>query len=244
MYALLVANDPLGRAPWASSAAAVDTRDVDGRTPLWHACEGGLLAVVRTLLRRGASADAADAEGTTPLMAACWHGHAEAVAALLAHGASAGARRSADGWTAAHHACGCVGWASDGAGPLRLLLQRGNADPDARNAQGETPLHVAALFGRSAHVRALLAAGADTRLRNGAGQRAVDDARQLQRLVPSDAAVARVVSLLAAEESFLVFAGCLHRRLGVRAAAASTLPRFLLHEIRRHLWDDCCPLMP
>ena len=54
--------------------------------------------------------------------------------------------------------------------PLCLELIKGTADPNYRDRQGNTPLHMAALFQRTEVAKALLVAGSDLTLKNGAGE--------------------------------------------------------------------------
>ena len=54
--------------------------------------------------------------------------------------------------------------------PLCLELIKSNADVNYRDRQGNTPLHMACLFQRSDVAKALLLAGADLTLKNGAGE--------------------------------------------------------------------------
>ena len=51
---------------------------------------------------------------------------------------------------------------------LELIKQ--NADPNYRDRQGNTPLHMACLFQRTEVAKALLLAGSDLTLKNGAGE--------------------------------------------------------------------------
>ena len=53
---------------------------------------------------------------------------------------------------------------------LCLELIENKADPNYRDRQGNTPLHMAALFQRTGVAKALLLAGADLTLKNGAGE--------------------------------------------------------------------------
>ena len=54
--------------------------------------------------------------------------------------------------------------------PQCLSLISSNADPNYRDRQGNTPLHMAALFQRTEVAKALLVAGSDLTLKNGAGE--------------------------------------------------------------------------
>jgi len=54
--------------------------------------------------------------------------------------------------------------------PLCLELLSSKADPNYRDRQGNTPLHMACLFNRTEVAKALLLAGADLTLKNGAGE--------------------------------------------------------------------------
>jgi hypothetical protein len=62
--------------------ADVDSKDGDGRTPLWWAAENGHEAVVKLLLDKQADVDSKDGDGRTPLSWAAENGH-EAVVKLL-----------------------------------------------------------------------------------------------------------------------------------------------------------------
>lgn len=71
---------------------------------------------------------------------------------------------------------------------ISLLLAVG-ADPNAPNAYGQPPLHLAALYGYASIVEMLLAAGASPRVRNARGELAADLARGaalVARLMPQE----------------------------------------------------------
>jgi len=60
-----------------------DSKDNNGRTPLWWAADGGHEAVVKLLVERDdVAADPKDKDGRTPLSRAVGRGH-EAVVKLL-----------------------------------------------------------------------------------------------------------------------------------------------------------------
>ncbi len=169
----------------------------DGTRPLHEAVKRGLARAVDRLLAAGGQAaprmlfDAAyrnlpdiaarlldagvdlDAGGpdASALYAAAWGGHAVMIEWLLARGANlaaagAGALRAAAnaGRTDA----------------VRVLITRG-VPVDSADADGWTPLLMAAWQGQTEAVRVLLAAGADAAHRDGAGKTALDWAREGKR---------------------------------------------------------------
>ncbi|KAG7415553.1 Protein TANC2 [Fusarium oxysporum f. sp. rapae] len=67
--------------------ANIDTKDREGRTPLWWATKKGHEAIVRLLLDRGARTETANIGGQTPLLWAAERGHEAVVRLLLDRGA-------------------------------------------------------------------------------------------------------------------------------------------------------------
>ncbi|KAM4874734.1 ankyrin repeat and SOCS box protein 10 isoform 1-T2 [Thomomys bottae] len=105
-----------------------------GRTALHEACAGGHAACVHVLLVAGADPNAPDQEGNRPLHLCRGTGTLECVELLLRFGAQVDGPSEDERETALHVAArlGHVEMAD-------LLLRRG-AFPDARNADGWTPL--------------------------------------------------------------------------------------------------------
>ncbi|KAJ4265303.1 hypothetical protein NW762_004588 [Fusarium torreyae] len=69
-------------------AAAKDSQDQEGRTPLWYAAEGGHDDIVKLLLGYGANAKLEDCQNRTPLALAAMLEHKTVVEIFLHHGQS------------------------------------------------------------------------------------------------------------------------------------------------------------
>ena len=185
-------DDPLEGAPPKTQPRRDFLRRGDSRgvAPLSLAAWRGHVPVVDYLLRAGADPDARDDYGVAALHKAVGHGHAEVARRILADGGAdvnvrvgavaASVPRSyaaeSRGQTALHVACRRKqGDSEDGAptpADARLVatLLRYGADPNARDALGETPLHHALEACDAASARLLARAGADPRARDAAGR--------------------------------------------------------------------------
>jgi len=143
--------------------AAVDSKTVDGRTPLYlaasqHDSDGS----ARLLLDRGANPNLATLTGRTPLMAAAAGGETGLMRMLLEKGAKVSAA-STSGSTALHDAAG-----SGSAEAVRLLLDKG-ADVNAKTKRNATALSAAAMQGAEESVRILLERGAQVNIQDERG---------------------------------------------------------------------------
>ncbi|CAL1139465.1 unnamed protein product [Cladocopium goreaui] len=139
--------------------------NTDGMGPLHLAAAKGHLEVVEALLAAGASVEAKDGNGSGPLHFAAFKGHLEVVEALLAAGASVEAKNDN----------GCGPQSRDGRDREMEFATLAGDEPrfhqyivlviliNTTSDSGchcRTPLHWAALYGHTAAVEQLLAAGA------------------------------------------------------------------------------------
>ena len=154
-------------------------RTSSGDTPLHMAAGAGHERVVEVLLAGGADVNAASQRQRTPLHEAAVNGHARLAGRLQAAGARAdvytmaglgdldGVRALLDAEPVLLEGRGSpqgapLSWAAPAGqqAVVKLLLERG-ADPNGRNGDGLTALHLAAEKGYAAVVWELIAAGAD-----------------------------------------------------------------------------------
>ena len=115
------------------------------RTPLYVASAMGHLEIVKMLLEKGAKMDVIDALGFTPIHVASGSGHNLTVEASLHYGAEIQAEHSWSRNTPLHVAVQTI-FGNDKT--VKTLVQKG-AKLDAKNIKGDTPIHLAAKFGRN-----------------------------------------------------------------------------------------------
>lgn len=115
--------------------------DLEPQDVLLDAAWEGDIDAVALALRR-APATSCDLKGHTPLHLACERDHLAVAIMLLDRGADVHAR--ADGGRMALHMAARFASAE----MVEMLLERGKADPNARTAEGRTPLHYAASAAR------------------------------------------------------------------------------------------------
>ena len=137
------------------AGATVDITNTRGGTAMMYAAVLGDTAPIKLLLARGAAVNTQSSNGWTTLMIAAVMGHDELVRLLLDHGANAGL---ADiyGWTPLMRAT-----YERRLDVVRILLRSGSANVNARNDNGATALHHAALRGELEIAQLLIAKGAD-----------------------------------------------------------------------------------
>jgi ankyrin repeat protein len=130
-----------------SVGADVNATGNRDRTPLHKASDKGHSQVVMELVDHGADMDAKDSNGWTPLHCACWHGHLAVFNELMSLSDSNGTTTSI----------------------LGKRTSRGGANMEAKDNQGNTPLHAAARLGHLPVVKALLRGGASILAANNEG---------------------------------------------------------------------------
>jgi ankyrin repeat protein len=161
--------------------ADVNLPDAQGLTALHHAAVGGHGGIVSLLLNHGANVALEDHGRLTPLCLALDSGHIEIAELLISRG-SKPTEPDTEGNTLLH-----VAARNNWVEVVRLLLARDNDAPpyswrsrqcDARNANGDTPLHLAVEASAPEVVSLLVGAGADPWAVNSAGEKPIMVARK------------------------------------------------------------------
>jgi ankyrin repeat protein len=187
----------------------IDSKNADGKTPLFIAVENNNESLVKILLARGANIFAADAAGNTPrsiapasmsgiinehlrrleneslmLFAAVAENNITRVNQLLNGGAKVNPVDRETGNTPLFAAV-----ANNYKELLTILAQRG-ADLNHRNRLGNTPLMVAVATGDDNLIETLIALGSDPNIQNGGGDTALLWAVKLNRARAAQALLA------------------------------------------------------
>lgn len=140
-------------------------------TELMAAIKAGDVAQSQRLIAAGADVNARDAEGLSGLMLAANAGDLAMVKALLAAGADVNAATEA-GWTALSKSVYSMELKHGFADVTQALIDAG-ANLEAAIGYGVRPLMLAAGYGETAIVEALLKAGADVMAKNEGGYTAL-----------------------------------------------------------------------
>lgn len=149
-----------------------NTIDPSGRHGLFLAIQEGALKAADALVAwPKTNVEWRSPKDESPLMLAALRGHKDLVLKLI--------KRDADvnkpGWAPLHYA------ATGGHVEIMLILLEEHAFIDAESPNKSTPLMMAAMYGSTAAVRALLEAGADPMMRNELGLSAIDFAQRASR---------------------------------------------------------------
>lgn len=153
-------------AEYLAEGADVEASDGDGNTLLMLAVREKDAAMTDLLLRARAKVNARNLRGETPLMVAAWSRCLPCIELLLERDAVVDNPLAP--WMPLHYAAH--------QGDVRIVdrLLKAGANPNARSANGTTPLMMGAMSGVVEVARALIKAGADPKLRNVNQDRAED----------------------------------------------------------------------
>ncbi|HXG90639.1 MAG TPA: ankyrin repeat domain-containing protein [Vicinamibacterales bacterium] len=130
-------NVRLGKKPWYRTFHG-DWADPTGATPLWLAAKANDVAAMKLLVERGANPTIPSTKGASPLLVAAGFGFEPQVTNFAPKGRLAA---------------------------VRYLVEECGADVNAKDSQGYTPLHGAALTADHDLLLYLIAMGADVRAR-------------------------------------------------------------------------------
>lgn len=147
-----------------NGGALLDYRTKEGCTALHKAVQANSLEAVTTLLELGSSPNYKDAKGLTPLYWAVVQPTDPLLCEGLLHDRATIGAQDLQGWQEVHQACR-LGLTQH----LEQLLFYG-ADMNARNASGNTPLHVCAVNSQESCARLLLFRGCQRDALNYANQ--------------------------------------------------------------------------
>lgn len=115
---------------------SVYMKNNDGRTPLFHAADGGHVNVVQYLVEKGAKVNQKDSIGVTPIFLAAAKGHLKVIEFLVQKGAAVNIKEYR-GYTPLHLA---VNYRH--LDVIKVLVENG-ADISSKSQSGKTPLDMA-----------------------------------------------------------------------------------------------------
>ncbi|KAL8234227.1 hypothetical protein R6Q59_020327 [Mikania micrantha] len=142
--------------------------DYDGRSPLHMAAIKGYADVIQFLLQKGAVINATDNVGNTPLFEAIENGHDMVVSMLVEAGAFLDINNAGN--------CLCMAVAKRDVEFLKRVLDNG-INPNSRNYDLRTPLHIAAAEGLYSIAKLILEAGGSVFSKDRWGNTPLDEAR-------------------------------------------------------------------
>ena len=120
----------------------VDAKGQDGYTALHYACRYGHVDIVKILIKHKANVNARTDSGDTPLTLAVRYNHDNVVHALLSDSQCLVDAKGQDGYTALHYSC------RYGHVDIVKILIKHKANVNARTDSDDTPLHLAAIYGK------------------------------------------------------------------------------------------------
>ncbi|GBM99856.1 Ankyrin-1 [Araneus ventricosus] len=142
---------------------ALDTCDVNGKTPLHVAVENGSNDVVEYVSKLEINTTVKDKNGSTPLHSAIYRHNIDAAKMLLEKEANVDENKSYCNLTALH-----IATLSESLSLVGLLIAK-KANVNSKSDLGETPLHIASSLGNFEIAESLVLKNADVNARNEAG---------------------------------------------------------------------------
>ncbi|XP_042518765.1 potassium channel SKOR-like isoform X3 [Macadamia integrifolia] len=141
--------------------------DYDGRSPLHLASSRGYEDIIFFLIQKGVDINNSDKFGNTPLLEAIKNGHDRVASLLVKKGATLNIDDAGN--------CLCKAVASGDTDYLKLLLSHG-IDPNSKDYNHRTPLHIAAAEGLYLTAKILIEAGASVLSKDRWGNTPLDEA--------------------------------------------------------------------
>ena len=150
----------------AAHGTDVDTPNRTGETPLMLAVANGRVEMVQALLQAGANVNYSididnEQRGRTALNSALFSSSAETIKLLLAAGAKTD-KPDRYGWLPVHYAA----YYDNATGLDMLKAHQANLEAVTTSSRGETPLMIAAQYGKNRAIRSLLALSVDPKIKD------------------------------------------------------------------------------
>ncbi|XP_031492431.1 potassium channel KOR1-like isoform X2 [Nymphaea colorata] len=143
--------------------------DYDGRSALHLSASKGYTDITAFLINEGVDINLKDKFGNSPLLEAIKNGHDHVASLLIQHGACLDIDDAGS--------CLCKAVAKGNSDFVRRLLAHG-VDPNSKDYDNRTPLHIAAAQGMYLLVKILLDAGANVFLKDRWGKTPLDEGRR------------------------------------------------------------------
>ncbi|KAI3798631.1 hypothetical protein L1987_33909 [Smallanthus sonchifolius] len=150
------------------SGADPNKKDYDGRSPLHLAASKGHMDITLFLIQNGVEVNISDNFGNTPLLEAIKNGHDNVASMLVKEGGSWNIN-NAGNFLCSYVARGDIDF-------IRRILSNG-IDPNSKDYDFRTPLHVATSQGSYLIAKLLVEAGASVLLKDRWGNTPLDEAR-------------------------------------------------------------------
>ncbi|XP_054786421.1 potassium channel SKOR-like [Prosopis cineraria] len=198
--------------------------DYDDRSPLLIAASQGHVEIVRFLVERGIKTNFSDKFGNSPLFEAIKNGHEEVASLLVDVGATLTVDHPGNFL--------CMTVAKKELSLLRRVLDYG-INPNARNYDQRTPLHIAASEGLCKMAELLLEAGASVLSKDRWGNTPLDEAR-----MGGNKNIIKMLEVAKVTQLALLSHGIQEPRAKVLLLSTDEIPRKKCTVFPFHPWDQ------